>query len=164
MTDIKQIKIYKIFSDNGPLIYYGSTSNKLNYRLSQHIYDYEKYKNGIKRKVYSSNIFEAYGVDNCKIELVEIVHDSTKRNERERYYIDNNECVNKSTPGRTQKEWYNNNIEKKKQYQEANKETIKQYKLEKHQCECGGKYITAGKARHIKSSKHQKFMNSNIVV
>ena len=45
---------------------------------------------------------------------------------RERYHIENNKCVNKHIPGRTDKEsyknWRNNNIEHIKQYRKDNRE------------------------------------------
>jgi len=46
-----------------------------------------------------------------------------------------------------------------KQYREDNKESIKQYKNQKFNCTCGGKYIRANKVRHMKSKKHQNFIN-----
>ena len=49
--------------------------------------------------------------------------------QRERYYIENNECVNKIIPTRTEKEWREDNAEKikedKKEYYLENKEIIK---------------------------------------
>ena len=65
--------------------------------------------------------------------------------------------------------------EYKKQYREANREKLKKADKEryqtnrkaiseqskvKHDCDCGGKYTT-GRARHIKTAKHQKWLQSN---
>jgi hypothetical protein len=51
---------------------------------------------------------------------------------RERYYIENNECVNKIIPNQTKKEWNEKNQEKIKEYnqeyQEKNQEKVKEYK------------------------------------
>ena len=63
------------------------------------------------------------------------------------------------------KEWYENNKDKVKEqmkdYQETNKEQIKEWKNTKCVCECGGKYTNANKSIHIKSKKHQKYLNEN---
>ena len=77
------------------------------------------------------------------------------------------------------KEYYKNNAEmikaKAKEYREEHKEEIKEtrkmyYQKNKEQinqqvnvkvnCECGGHYILKVKARHLKSKKHQNYINS----
>jgi adenylate kinase family enzyme len=82
----------------------------------------------------------------CKIYLVEEFPTDNKMllHQRERWYIENNECVNKCLPGRTKKEWevdnkehilnhqkdyYNANKEQKKIYQLQNADKIKQYQI-----------------------------------
>jgi len=60
---------------------------------------------------------------------------SCKRSEelhaRERYWIENTECVNKNIPTRTDKEYYQDNKEIYfKKYYEEHKEKIKQYREE----------------------------------
>ena len=51
---------------------------------------------------------------------------------RERYYIESLNCINKIIPGRTDKEYYENNKEKfsqkNKDYFELNKDQIKTYR------------------------------------
>jgi hypothetical protein len=58
-----------------------------------------------------------------------------------------------------QKQYYEDNkeqiLEQQKQYYEDNKQKITQ----KYNCECGGHYIHCGEARHIKTKKHQKYIN-----
>ena len=69
------------------------------------------------------------------VEKVEF-EDKFELHTRERFYIENNECVNKVIPTRTTKEYREDNKEeiavKKKQYREDNKEEIavqrKQYR------------------------------------
>jgi hypothetical protein len=39
------------------------------------------------------------------------------------------------------------------------KEYIKEYRKEKFNCECGGKYTLSHKLRHFNSKKHQKYLN-----
>jgi hypothetical protein len=65
--------------------------------MSQHIEQFENYKEDKKNKCCASaKIFETYGVENIKIELVEHLNDVTDKEllERESYYINNFPCVN----------------------------------------------------------------------
>ena len=68
-------KIYKIYSDLGDKIYIGCTTKKyLSQRMARHKYDYAYFKKCRKDNfafVTSYLVFDAYGVDNCKIELLE---------------------------------------------------------------------------------------------
>ena len=49
--------------------------------------------------------------------------------------------------------------EKSKEYRTKNKERISAKKKQKFQCECGGKYTDCHKARHMKTKKHQEYMD-----
>lgn len=87
------------------------------------------------------------------------------------YYIDNKEQLAQQA-----KQYYNDNkeqiLQQKKQYKIDNKEQItqqmKQYYIDnkerlnhKTNCECGGRYTTAHKAKHLKSNKHLKYKKPN---
>jgi hypothetical protein len=71
-----------------------------------------------------------YGLDNCKIELVELYSCSSKEElrQKEGEYIKNNECVNKHVAGRTQVEYVSDNRdrinERKRNWVNKNKERI----------------------------------------
>lgn len=58
------------------------------------------------------------------------------------------------------KQYYQANAEKikerTKQYRQDNADKIKQ----KHDCPCGGKYTTSGKSTHLKTKKHQKYLET----
>ena len=133
MTDNKfqNGKIYKIVCNTTGLVYYGSSSSdKLRKRLASHKCDYKRYLDG-KRNYVSS--FEILKNNNFEIILIEN-YPCNSRNElhtRERYYIENNECVNQCIPLRTPQEYREDNkekiIEKHKNYYENNKEKIKEY-------------------------------------
>jgi len=116
------IKIYKIIDNTNDDTYIGKTEQTLTERLSKHKYDYKTGKN------CSSCIILKNG--DYKIELVEETDDET----RERYWIENIECVNKNIPGRTDKERYQDQreyrLDKQKKYNENNKDKIKKYKKE----------------------------------
>jgi len=122
-------KIYKVYKITGyGLTYYGSTKKTLIRRKNQHKSDYVKYKSGNHGYVSSYDILSQG--DEWDIELVEDVEEKDQLLVREKYYIQNNECVNLVIPFRTEEE----NKEYKKewgaQYREANKEKIKEYRKE----------------------------------
>lgn len=120
-------RVYKIvattedFDENDT--YYGSTIQPINKRYSEH-------KTRHKKECCSKLLFEKYGVENCKVELVEEIEfeDRKTLTDLEASYIRNNPCCNKTVPNRTMKEWLFENKEKVKQtskiYYEANKDNI----------------------------------------
>ena len=157
MVNYQEGKIYKIYNDDIPnKVYYGSTCNTLVKRLYIH--------KAIFNTCSSSVLFPG-----AKIVLVEKFpcNDKMELHKRERYYIENNECVNKAIPGRYdkgrqqyQKDYYNDNKEKLKVSAKTNREVNKNKLNESFECECGGKYIYTHKSTHIKTSKHQKYLKS----
>jgi len=174
-------KIYQIVDNTNNNKYIGSTCKTLKYRLSEHKSHYKRYLKGLGNNVKSFVILKN---NNYKIELLENCNIKTKQEllARERFYIKNNECLNKCIPCRTdkenqqyQKEYYNDNKEKlnncHKEYNANNKVKIKEYieayyetnkdKLkEKFACVCGGKYTHSQKSTHLKSNKHQNYLKS----
>ena len=129
-------KIYKIVDNGYNMTYYGSTINKLCQRMALHRNKYKEFKNDTYHKYSVFDIFYKYGIENCKIELVEN-YPCNNKNElelREGYYIKNNDCVNKKIAGRTIKEWRQDNKkdirEKKEQYYENNKDILKEKRKE----------------------------------
>jgi hypothetical protein len=84
--------------------YYGSTIQSLAMRIGNHRRNYYWHKNSNKGSNTSCySIFDEYGIENCKIELVELYPCNSKEEleAREGYYIRNNDCVNKQIMGRT---------------------------------------------------------------
>lgn len=170
MVNYNNGKIYKIVCDITNKTYYGSTSNTLSKRMVQH--------RSSKRCVSNE-------MTNPKIYLVEDVPCDRKEQllKRERFYIENNECINKRIPSKTDQEWrkeyYQTNKDKEltygkkykndnkqsliikyKEYYQINKDKIKQEKNIKHTCECGCSINKGGLPRHKKTLKHIKYVNS----
>jgi len=96
-------KVYKIVGpedlDDG-LRYVGSTTKKyLSQRFCKHVADYKQWKISITKKRYfaSFDVFEMYGVDNCKIILLETcnVVNKDELRAKEQYHIKSQKCVNK---------------------------------------------------------------------
>ena len=62
------------------------------------------------------------------------------------------------------KNYYNENkdrvLEQKKNYYNENKDKIKEYRSQIIECECGSTIQLPEKSRHLKTKKHQDFLNS----
>ena len=196
MVNYSNGKIYKIEPivdhDEGE-IYIGSTTKQyLSQRMDKHRSSYKQWKNNKHGKVQVFEIFDKYSVEGCQIVLIETVNAESKDEllAREKHYIKSFKCVNKCIPGRTRKEYYQDNYdiikEKKIVYKENNKEKIKiqhqeyrnthkeEIKLrdkkyrelnlekikEKTVCQCGGLYTYSVKSRHLKTIKHQNYLKS----
>ena len=72
MRNYQKTKIYKIVSDLGNMVYVDSTAKEyLSQRLQQHRHDYKQWKNRKKNYLPVFEMFEKYGVENCKIILIE---------------------------------------------------------------------------------------------
>lgn len=141
MNKYQDGKIYRIVG--GDKVYIGSTTQTLNARFRGHRNHYKSFQDCREYKVMVYEIFEEVGVEECSIELVEDFPCSSKREleERERYWIETMECVNKCLPVRTQedllkyqKEYRDNHkderAEKNKEWREANREELLQKKKE----------------------------------
>lgn len=165
MVNYENGKIYKLYSPSRNIVYFGSTAEPyLSRRLQAHLGNYRMYKNNNNNKRYTS--FDVLECDDYKIELVEEIKCSNveQLRERERFYIENNDCVNKQIPNRSKKEfckeWNKNNQEYFKKYYEKNKEYIIEYRSQKITCECGCEITKWNLSRHIKSQKHIKLLNN----
>jgi hypothetical protein len=122
--------IYKIACNETGEVYYGSTQQSLNIRISKHKSKCKAWKETNGRDYISS--FQIIDRGNYSYSLIETVECEDKRQleARERFYIENNECINKYIPCRTNKEYREANKENLKEqhkaYYEANKEKIKE--------------------------------------
>ncbi len=120
-------KIYTIRSFETDKYYIGSTTSTLTKRLSEHK---QKYKQG---KYCSSAEIIQYG--DAYIELLEdfpcFKKDQLCKREGQLIREHKDNCVNKAIPGRTTKEYREDNkeqiIERMKQYRQQNKERILEY-------------------------------------
>ena len=123
MSKYQKSIIYKIYDNTNGNVYYGSTYNLLRVRIQGHKDDAKiDTRNCASKQIilngnYSYSMVEPYPC-NSKQEL----------RTRERYWIENYDCVNKNVPGRTSQEYYQDNKEimnlKDRAYYHANKEKI----------------------------------------
>ena len=129
-------KIYKICSDLGPEIYIGSTVQSLSKRKGGHKSEYKRCLNNKNYPTSSGILFEKYGVENCKIILIEEYPCDSKEKmlQREQYYIDTTDNVNKQ-PAIS------------KNYQSKT-------------CECGLIISTISSTTHKISQKHRDYVKT----
>ena len=176
-------KIYKIIDNTNDNVYIGSCCSSLKTRLSKHKCSYEMFLFNniksfeiIKNKDYIKS-FDIIKNNDYKIELLEDCDINTKHElfERERFFIENNECLNKNIPDISYKQYYNDNINKidyyqkeyykkkiEKKYKEAKKyyETNKDKFKERFECECGSQYMRYNKSKHLKTIKHLNYLKT----
>ena len=123
MPDYSKGQIYHIYCNITGETYYGSTVNTLAKRMGKHRDEAkENSKNCASKSIINRGDYDYSLVENYKCNNKQELH------ARERYWIENNECVNIVVPGRTKKEWYEANKDKisenHKKYYEENKDKI----------------------------------------
>ena len=109
-------KIYMITDVAYQERYYGSTIEPLTKRMIHHKHKFFHLDYEDKPFFRSVNyIFDKFGFENCKIELVENFPCNSKEEltKREGFYIQSNDCVNKHIAGRTKEEYKEQTREKK---------------------------------------------------
>jgi len=136
--------VYRIYDNTNGNVYYGSTKETVSRRMTGHR---TKYKLWLKGKVkHYTKSFDILKNGDYSYNIVEEVEYENKYelHNRERYYIENNECINKFIPNRTRKQWREDNKEKIKQYYVDNKNDI----LERHK-----QYLKENKDKISKQTK-----------
>jgi len=135
VKDYSRSKIYKIGSKATNKIYIGSTTGSLDYRFYRHRQDYVLYQNSLGSKIYSAELFDEVGVENCYIELIcefpcENAHELACEEGRHQM-LNLYNIVNKNIAGRTNRQYYIDNkksiLDKKREYYKNNCETRKAY-------------------------------------
>jgi len=170
MTDYSKSKIYKIVCNTTGEVYIGSTVQSLSKRLRSHKKDYKRFHEGRSNYMTSFVIIER---GNYEILLVESYSCNSRQelHQRERFYIEHEQCVNKIIPCRSKKEYEQDNREKKilykKQYYENNKERVKEYDKERRklrvECEvCNCTVIKSVFRRHERTLKHLRNLASRV--
>ena len=105
-------KIYKITDISYTECYIGSTVQTLSSRMSGHNRHYKLFLTRHRNPLSSFYMFEKYGSDFLKIELVEHYPCNTRDEllKREGFWIRQEDtCINKRIAGRTEKEWRDEN-------------------------------------------------------
>ena len=120
--------VYRLSSPN--FTYFGSTTQSMEKRYNSHIHDAIYHK-----RLTSHKLFEDGDVEITILAKGEF-KDKKCLKDIERYYIENNTCINKNIPNRDSKEYekYRNSTEKRKEYR-------KKYFSQKVTCEYCGKNL-----------------------
>jgi len=154
MKDYSLSKIYMITCLTSNKKYIGATTMvDISTRLLQHKYAFTCYQKG-KKAIYCTS-FEVIKNNNFKIELLEAFscNNQDELNQKESYYIQNTDCINKKIPGRTYKQYYFDNKDNFKSYYQRIKDNDRfKHKIE---CTCGLHYTINNKNHHMNSYKHQ---------
>jgi len=172
--------VYSITCNITQLKYIGSTNVSVQRRVKRHISDFKANKINL-----STSKFILKNND-YKIDTLEILENQNlyQLRRKERFYIQNTECVNKFVPTLTHEEnkearleyqrnyrknnpekmqeqdhkkyekFKDKNIEKAKIYYDNNKEKIKEIRKQRIICECGLEIMRCIKYRHIKTQQH----------
>ena len=155
-------KIYKIVDVGYSKCYIGSTCESLSRRFSKHKHHYKTHdKDNNKRYCRCFDLFDEYGVDNCKIELIEFFKSDTKDEllAREGQHQQQNECINKKISGRNKTQWYEDNKDRLKEdareYRDIHREEIKEY-LKSHYQENKHKYKEYKENHREQKRQHDK--------
>ena len=169
MNRYNEGKIYKIVDVAYTKCYVGSTRETLSQRMARHREKYNSYIKGKGKFTTSFNLFDEFGVDNCKIELIENYpcQNKDELRRKEGHFIKNTDCVNKLIAGRTDKEYrqdnrekileqkredYEQNKQRWKDYYEANKEQIIARQQTLVECPVCGAQVQKG---YVKIHKHK---------
>lgn len=104
-------QIYRMTTDSGKC-YVGLTTIPISFRIANYKCEYGKYKEGLPCK--KNAMFELMDEGDLKLEILEDVEaDSLKElRRRQGWWVRNSDnCINKTIPGRTDKEYYEDNRE-----------------------------------------------------
>lgn len=136
MVNYQNAKIYRIVCNVTGKQYIGSTVSTLSTRLCQHKKALIDDRKCTSRDVLNSGDYNIVLIEDYPCERKEQLL------QRERYYIETTDCVNKNIPNRSKEEWYQDNKdvladkyklnrEKRIEYQmnwnAANKDKLKKY-------------------------------------
>lgn len=130
MVNYERGKIYKIQSDQCKKVYVGSTCKQyLSQRMSTHRIHYRSNDKG-----KSSTAFQILQYEDAAIILIEPYPCTNKKEllTRERYWIEQLDCVNAYLPGRSQKEYRTDNKPKVQEWQAAYRLNNKDHLAEYH--------------------------------
>jgi len=190
IRDYGKGKIYKIVVDTEEEYkpYVGSTIQGLAERMAGHRAHYSGWKSGKLGKCFSYDLFDKFGIKNCKIILLE-EYPCKNINQllmKEREWFDKIENCNKLKPLNSKEErkeysknytdthknkineyakiYYEKNKdklnEKQKSYANKNKDVILEKNKETFTCICGLISTICNKSRHNRSLKHQNYLSS----
>ena len=184
MVNYENSVIYKIKCRITGEVYFGSTCQSLARRMNKHRSGVKDFDNG-KTKSKKCTSYDIIKRGDYEVTILEKFPTTEKflLNQRERHYIESEECLNKVIPTRTLQEYEQTDRRKDvhKSYEKSEKgiegrrirnasekgkernrtdylKSKEAGKCEIITCECGGSYNFRNKVRHCKTIKHQEFI------
>ena len=141
--------IYKIWKEDDENFYIGSTKDFHKRKI-----DHKNNCKNPKLRVYTYKIYQHIRTNGgwgswC----MDIIEECEDRDREIELIKEMKPSLNTFTYDFDGKEWW-------KKYNEKNFEKLKLHKGKKYSCECGGKYTWSHQARHFRTEKHQKFIQS----
>jgi hypothetical protein len=163
MEDIVIHKIYRLFGAG--MNYFGSTKQPLYERKACHKSQHKTWKKNGGWKCGSYTILDA--CEDWDIEIVEILPPNSTKEEvliREKWWIQNNECVNKNSPLQTKEELktYHREYSEKERREKGIpiKEKVKTLDINKYKCEKAREYranrTEEEKEAHLKARRETR--------
>ena len=157
-------RIYIIRNTVDDDTYVGSTVARLSKRMSKHREDMRQDKRHSrlyeKMRELGSDKFYIELLEECPVENIEQLR------KKEGEYIRQLGTLNMSIAGRTRKEWVDENIEERREYlsnyYKNNPEKYKQYQennKQKVECDCGSFVSKHHWKEHLSTKKHQAYQN-----
>jgi hypothetical protein len=162
--------IYRIIHLESDIQYVGRTFNEPRKRWQAHKASYRDWLSDRPSTTAICPFFHEYGIDTFKLIPIKS-YDVCDRQHLEVYeqlWINKLKCINKSNPfyipKLTKKQYHIDHRDHissyGKQYRKANRDAIRAKKQLKFDCECGGKYTAAGKGQHLRTKRHQSWLES----
>ena len=160
MSGYEKGQIYKVVDVGFHMCYIGSTTEKLVKGFGRHRRQYRSYLLGKWGKITVFDIFDKYGIENCKIYWIEEYPCSSKKEleAREGEHIKNTKCVKKRIEGTTLQEYRERKRVKRREYMNQYYHQTKETICEKNTCECGTTLTKQHKARQKRSKQHQDWL------
>ncbi|EGZ30186.1 hypothetical protein PHYSODRAFT_467210 [Phytophthora sojae] len=168
--------IYRIIHLESDIQYVGSTFNEPRKRWQAHKSAFVRWTKDNQGTVSIFPYFQEYGIDQFKLIPIKSydVADRKCLIAMEQLWISKLRCINKNNPFCIKKLYkkhlYTANKEsdkdrtalnaKQKIYNKANEDSIKARRRQKYQCECSGRYSYGCKTAHLKTKKHQRWLNA----
>ena len=163
MVNYQKGKIYKIVCNKSNLVYYGSTTKEyLTQRLVQHRTHYKMFLDGKCRFMTSYRILENNDFDIILVELYPC-NSKDELQKRERYYIENNICVNKNIPTRTKTEYKEDYNFKNKEKIALSKKIYNQINKERINAKNRSNYSDEKREKNILKLKNYRELNKDLV-
>lgn len=135
MTNYQNGKMYQIYSQNSDKVYIGSTCSLLRKRLQLHEGNYRAYKKGNANYITAFDVMKEGDYDIALIEHWPC-ESKQKLEEREGYWVkkykQTDNCINKFIPGRTRKQYRQDNaeiIKSKRKQKEKEKNKNKSFSI-----------------------------------